>query len=151
MDHFGDRPEAKLREPNHGRAHPGSRRREDREHRDHLRHERERLLLNLRRRRKDRDRDADEQREQDRRHRHHDGDEDGFVRDLNDEVLNFHYSYPSTSPRVIRYQPSTRTNSNILNGSEMVVGDSICIPSAIRMFDTTISITRNGMKMMNPI
>ena len=38
-----------------------------------------------------------------------------------------------------------------LNGSEIIVGDNINIPSAKRMFATTRSSTINGTKITNPI
>ncbi|MNP19726.1 hypothetical protein D3C76_1122670 [compost metagenome] len=39
----------------------------------------------------------------------------------------------------------------ILNGSEMISGDSIIMPIAISTLDTTRSMIRNGMKIMKPI
>ena len=56
-----------------------------------------------------------------------------------------------TSERVTRFQPSTRTNSRILNGSEMKTGGSIIIPIDISVELTTRSITRNGRKIRKPI
>src|SRR5690606_10120460 len=50
-----------------------------------------------------------------------------------------------------RAPPSTSTNSMILNGSEMISGDSIIIPMAMSTLATTRSITRKGMKIMKPI
>ena len=47
--------------------------------------------------------------------------------------------------------PSTATKRNSLNGSETSVGDSIIMPSDIRMLATTISMTRNGRKSRKPI
>ena len=41
--------------------------------------------------------------------------------------------------------------SRILKGSEIITGGNIIIPIAIKVLDTTISMTRNGMKIMNPI
>ncbi len=48
-------------------------------------------------------------------------------------------------------QPSTRTNSRILNGSEIITGGSIIMPIDISAAETTRSMTRNGMKMTNPM
>lgn len=42
-------------------------------------------------------------------------------------------------------QPSTSTNSMILNGSEISDGDTIAMPIDISTLATTTSITRNGM------
>ena len=47
--------------------------------------------------------------------------------------------------------PTTNTNSNNLNGKEINIGDNIIIPRDIRMDAITISITRNGKKIKNPI
>ena len=47
----------------------------------------------------------------------------------------------------MRPQPSTRTNSRILNGSEIITGGSIIMPIDISAEATTRSITRNGMKI----
>ena len=57
----------------------------------------------------------------------------------------------STSDRVTRFQPSTRTNSRILNGSEMKTGGSMIMPMLISVELTTRSITRNGRKIRKPI
>ena len=48
-------------------------------------------------------------------------------------------------------QPSTRTNSSSLNGSDTITGGIIIMPSAISAPLTTMSMTRNGMKMMKPM
>ena len=50
-----------------------------------------------------------------------------------------------------RSQPSTRTNSRILNGREMKTGGSIIMPMLISVELTTRSMIRNGRKMRNPI
>src|SRR5438093_7686 len=52
---------------------------------------------------------------------------------------------------MIRLQPSTSTNSRILNGSAIIVGGSIIMPIAISPEETTRSITRNGTKMTSPM
>ena len=56
-----------------------------------------------------------------------------------------------SEPIVIIAQPSTKTNNNSLKGSEINIGESIIIPSDIRMEAITISITRNGKKIRKPI
>src|ERR1700753_3674660 len=48
-------------------------------------------------------------------------------------------------------QPSTSTNSINLNGSEIVAGDTIIIPIDISTLATTMSMIRNGMKIVKPI
>ena len=55
------------------------------------------------------------------------------------------------SEPIVIAQPSTKTNNNSLNGSEINIGESIIIPSDIRMDAITISITRNGKKIRKPI
>ena len=52
---------------------------------------------------------------------------------------------------MIRPQPSTRTNSRILNGREIITGGSIIMPIDISAAETTMSITRNGMKITKPM
>jgi len=52
---------------------------------------------------------------------------------------------------VTRFQPSTRTKSRILNGSEMKTGGSITMPIDISVELTTRSMTRNGRKIKKPI
>ena len=48
-------------------------------------------------------------------------------------------------------QPSTAINISSLNGREIIVGDSMNIPSASRMFATIRSSTMNGTNTTNPI
>ena len=50
-----------------------------------------------------------------------------------------------------RFQPSTRMNSRILNGSEMKTGGSIIMPIDINVEETTRSMIRNGRKIRKPI
>src|SRR3546814_18685011 len=52
---------------------------------------------------------------------------------------------------IVSAQPSTRTNSSSLNGSEMIVGDSIIMPRLISTVATTRSMTMKGRKMRKPI
>ena len=52
---------------------------------------------------------------------------------------------------ISRYQPSTKTNNRILNGSEIMIGGSIIMPIDINTEATTISIAKNGMKIRNEI
>ena len=47
--------------------------------------------------------------------------------------------------------PSTKTNNNNLNGSEISIGDSIIMPKDMRIDAITISITRKGKNIKNPI
>ena len=55
-----------------------------------------------------------------------------------------------SEPIVIAH-PSTRTNSKSLNGKEISIGESIIIPSDIKIEAITISITKNGKNIRNPI
>jgi hypothetical protein len=57
----------------------------------------------------------------------------------------------STNDFTSRYQPSTSTNNSSLNGNETIIGGSIIIPIDISTDATTISMTRNGMKMTKAI
>src|SRR3954462_7572563 len=45
-----------------------------------------------------------------------------------------------------RDQPSTATNRNSLSGRDISVGETIIIPIAMRMFETMMSMTKNGRK-----
>ena len=48
-------------------------------------------------------------------------------------------------------QPSTKTNSMILKGRDISMGDNIIMPIDMSTLATTKSITRNGIKIRNPI
>ena len=50
-----------------------------------------------------------------------------------------------------RDQPSTATNRNSLSGKDISVGETIIIPIAMRMFETMMSMTKNGRKSRKPI
>ena len=39
----------------------------------------------------------------------------------------------------------------ILNGNEMIIGETIIMPIDINTLETIKSMTRNGIKIMNPI
>ena len=52
---------------------------------------------------------------------------------------------------IVSAQPSTSTNKSSLNGSEMIVGDSIAMPSAISTVATTRSMTMKGRNIRKPI
>src|SRR6186713_2708431 len=56
-----------------------------------------------------------------------------------------------TSDCTIRCQPSTRTKSSSLNGSETTLGGIIIMPSDISTAETRKSMTRKGRKSKNPI
>src|SRR5664279_535643 len=62
-----------------------------------------------------------------------------------------HPVYPFTREPMIKYQPSTSTNSSTLKGREIVTGGSIIMPMLSRMLATTMSTTRKGRKIMKPI
>jgi uncharacterized Zn ribbon protein len=57
----------------------------------------------------------------------------------------------ATSEAAVIDHPSTSTNNSSLKGSEMSIGDSIIIPRDIRIDEITMSITKNGRKIKNPI
>ena len=60
------------------------------------------------------------------------------------------YLNDSTSPCTTSVQPSTRTNSNSLNGSATMVGGSMNIPMLISTDATTTSITMKGRNSAKP-
>ena len=51
----------------------------------------------------------------------------------------------------MRPHPSTMTNSRSLNGRETKTGGSIIIPMDMSELETTMSITRKGMKTTKPM
>src|SRR5580765_4056349 len=55
-----------------------------------------------------------------------------------------HHAKLRTSEDTSRFQPSTMTNSRILNGSEIIAGGNCSIPIESSVVDTTRSISRNG-------
>src|SRR5690606_28977933 len=50
-----------------------------------------------------------------------------------------------TSAPIRRFQPSTRTKTISLKGSEISAGGSVIMPIEVRIAATTMSRTRNGM------
>src|SRR5690606_12978645 len=78
----------------------------------------------------------------------HGGEPQGVAKQINGDFRGHGYNVPKLAARVpmIRLQPSMSTNSMTLNGSEMISGESIIIPMAMRILATTRSMIRNGMK-----
>ena len=77
-----------------------------------------------------------------------------FFRNRNDRFRSHPTSHPQKlcrSDLTTKYHPSTSTNNNILNGNEIITGGSIIIPIDISTLATTISITKKGIKIINPI
>jgi hypothetical protein len=58
--------------------------------------------------------------------------------------LSYHPKLLTIDP-ITRAQPSTRMNSRILKGSEIMTGGSIIIPMDMSTEATTMSTTRNGI------
>ena len=52
---------------------------------------------------------------------------------------------------IIKCQPSTKINSKILIGKEIITGGNIIIPNAIKVEATIMSTTINGIKIRKPI
>src|SRR6185369_14470843 len=126
---------------------------------DELGHEADRRLVDRGRRLDHADHHAaDERGQQDRRGRER-RDPQRLLGDADEKVPIFHGSAfpphhvanePAREP-MVSAQPSTSTNKSSLNGIEMIVGESIIMPSAIRVEATTMSMMRNGRKIMKPI
>src|SRR5678815_3519791 len=87
---------------------------------------------------------------EDRRHRGEDHQHQGLAAD-GEQRLGAHDRYPCTRLRARSAQPSTATKRSTLNGRLTCDGDSDCMPSASRTLATTMSTTRKGRKMRNPI
>src|SRR3954447_14045487 len=117
---------------------------------DDLRDEGERLLLDLGDGLEDRDQQADDQGGQEHRHGDLDGDGHHVDHQAGDGILGHVWKLWTRDPQ-IRFQPSTRMNRRILNGSEMKTGGSIIIPIDINVDETTRSMIRNGRKIRKPI
>ncbi len=66
-------------------------------------------------------------------------------------MIILHLDHPTINVEdnepIVMAQPSTRTKSNNLNGSEINIGDNIIIPRDIKIEAITMSITRNGKKI----
>src|SRR5205807_935807 len=115
-----------------------------------LRDERQGHLLDLGDGLEDRDQQADHKARAQERERNLQRERHGLHGQADDDVLVHRWKL-WTSDRVTRSQPSTRTNSRILNGREMKTGGSIIMPIDIRVELTTRSMTRNGRKIRKPI
>src|SRR3954470_11079087 len=120
---------------------------------DDLRDEGEGLLLDLGRCLEQRDEEADQQSGQQHGGGHLGGDHHGLCRDLGDVCIR-HQPLPPYDPTravVISAQPSTMTKSSSLKGSDTMVGGTIIMPIAMSEALTSMSSTRNGMKMTSPM
>src|SRR6516162_3983712 len=67
------------------------------------------------------------------------------------DCVGAHRMNPSAREPITKVQPLTSTNSASFNGRETLIGDSSIIPSDIITAATTMSITKNGRKIINPI
>ena len=65
---------------------------------------------------------------------------------FDDQVIKLLAREPITNA-----QPSTNTNNIILKGKEIISGDNIIIPIAIKTLATTKSIIKNGINNKKPI
>ena len=81
---------------------------------------------------------GDEERRRDLHRDHH-----RLQGEAGDGVL-VHVLKEEMSDWITRCQPSTRTKSRILNGSEMRTGGSIIIPMDMSVAETIMSMIRNG-------
>src|ERR1044072_715772 len=121
-----------------GCEHPA---REDDEHddgRDYLRHEGERLLLHLRERLQEAYDEPDHEARQERRQRQEQYEPERLARERHESLHcvplltlpRRRQVYPSTRLRIRISQPSTNTKSSSLNGSDIIVGESMNMPIA---------------------
>src|SRR3954447_6491867 len=132
-----------VRVPDHLRQHPGAADRHHRSRDQDLRDERQRRLLDLRRGLEDRDEQADDEAGDQERRRDLHRDHHRLKREIGCGVLG-HVLKEEMSDWITRCQPSTRTKSRILNGSEIRTGGSIIIPMDIRVDEMIMSMIRNG-------
>src|SRR3954453_4723174 len=131
------------------REHPVAGHQQRDRDRDHLRHEGQRLFLDLGRRLEQRDHEADQQGRQQDRGGDLRADQHRLGGDLGD--VGVAHEYDPTSAVVISDHPSTITNSSSLKGSDTTDGGTIIMPIDISAALTSMSSTRNGMKMTSPM
>ena len=79
------------------------------------------------------------------------GDADEIIGAVGNHLAQPHVPKEAASEPIVSAQPSTSTNSSSLNGIETIVGDSIIMPSDIRVDETTRSMIRKGRKIRKPI
>ena len=117
---------------------------EEREgNRDQFHREAERLLLDLREGLQERNEDADHRRDENRDERKPQDEQKTRLR-IVQKLRLAHITYPLMRPWMRSVHPSTMTNSNSLNGREIVTGETIIMPMARRMLETMMSIAMNG-------
>src|SRR5260370_13376075 len=76
---------------------------------------------------------------------------DFISNNLRNRTLTSDQTKLCASEPISNCHPSTSTNSISLNGSEIVAGETIIIPIDISTLATTMSMIRNGMKIVKPI
>ncbi len=125
---------------------------------DQLWNEGQRGLVDLRDRLKQADHQAHHQHHTQNRRSHHEQCQQGILPHRQHHLRVHRFSLLqrqgaklAASEPISRFQPSASTNSISLNGNATNTGDNIIMPSDINTLATTMSITRNGMKIMNPI
>src|SRR5581483_4896856 len=143
-----------IGESHHLAQHPVAADHDDEPDPDQLGHEGERDLLDLRDGLEQRHRQADPEADEQDRRAELGADDHGLNGDLDDAGV---HSRPLpqakllSRERTMSPQPSTITNSRILNGRETSTGGSIIIPMDMSELETTMSMTRKGMKMTKPM
>src|SRR5579875_54792 len=148
--HRGDRGEQRGRVGDELPEHPRAEHDDDDGDGGDLRDQREALLLDLRDRLEDADEQPDDERHEQQRSRDLQREAHRLRGEADDGVL-VHQWKLWTRALMTRSQPSTRTNSRILKGSEMKVGGSMIMPMLISTDETIRSMIRNGRKMRKPI
>src|SRR5262249_46388542 len=115
---------------------------QDHDHRDHLRDEGQGRFVDLR----DRLENTDEQTDRHSGGEQRTGEQDRGLEGLRTDRDHHVFGHPKLLTRLptTSSQPSTRTKSRSLNGSEITTGGSIIMPMAMRTLATTMSSTRNG-------
>src|SRR5262249_34419838 len=107
-------------------------------------------FIDLRRRLDHADQHAHRQRGEQQRRGHQHRDVQRVLAELDHRLGRHEKKLPAKVPSNNDH-PSTSTNSMILNGSEMIIGDTIIMPIDISTLATTRSMIRNGMNSRKPI
>src|SRR5581483_4121747 len=135
-EHRGHEGDQRIEHPRREQQHRA-------EHREDLRHERQRRLVDLRDRLKHADQQPDHEAQSEHRRGHEQHRLERAASQIHDHVRR-HWKDLTMEPTT-RYHPSASTNRISLNGSEITTGGSSIMPIDMSTLATTRSTMRNGM------
>src|SRR5688572_20598814 len=149
LQQAGHHVEEVVGEPDELGQHPVAAEHEHQPDPDELGHEGQRDLLDLRHRLEQRHDQPDGQAHDEDRGAELGADDHRLHGDLDD--VGVHQAKLLSRERTMRPHPSTMTKRRSLNGRETNTGGSIIIPMDMSELETTMSITRKGMKTTKPM